>query len=113
MNLFALFCILTLAANVFAQPSVQPVEANEPILQDSLETDSLSKISLALDVDTNGVVDTNKVEHIDVKIEETPDLNVSKKSEPLLLGHFCDFYEIKQYTPWNHTTEVAYAGPSA
>ncbi len=113
MNLFAFFCILTLAANVFAQPSVQPVEANEPILQDSLETDSLSKISLALDVDTNGVVDTNKVEHIDVKIEETPDLNVSKKSEPLLLGHFCDFYEIKQYTPWNHTTEVAYAGPSA
>ena len=65
MNLFALFCILTLVANVFAQP----VDANASILQDSLVTDSLSKISLANDVDTNTIVDTNKVESVDVGFE--------------------------------------------
>ncbi len=69
MNLFALFYILVIAVCAIAQPSVQPVEANEPILQDSLETDSLSKISLALDVDTSGFVDTNKVESIDAGVE--------------------------------------------
>ena len=63
VNLFALFCVLMLAVCAFAQPSTQD-------LQDSLDTDSLSKISLALDVDTNGVVDTNKVEHIDAGVND-------------------------------------------
>jgi hypothetical protein len=44
-----------------------PVFALEPALdlQDSLVTDSLSKISLANDVDTNTIVNTNKVESVD------------------------------------------------
>ena len=65
MKLFSLFFMLMFAVCVFAQPSAQN-------LQDSLDADSLSKISLVLDVDTNGVVDTNKVEHIDAGIEKIP-----------------------------------------
>ena len=63
MKLFSLFFMLMFAVCAFAQPSAQN-------LQDSLDADSLSKISLVLDVDTNGVVDTNKVEHIDAGIEK-------------------------------------------
>ena len=62
MKLFSLFCILMLSAYTFAQPPAED-------LQDSLDADSLSKISLVLDVDTNGVVDTNKVESVDVGFE--------------------------------------------
>ena len=45
MKLFSLFYMLMLAVCASAQPSVQPDDANESILQDSLETDLLSKIS--------------------------------------------------------------------
>lgn len=65
MKLFSLFYMLMFVVCVFAQP----VDANASILQDSLETDSLSKISLTAGVDTNDVVDTNKVERIDAGVE--------------------------------------------
>ena len=90
MNLFALFCILTLAANVFAQP----VDANASILQDSLDADSLSKISLANDVDTNTIVDTNKVERIDPAVDVTG-------------------YSAKNFFPDGFVVEIAYAAPTA
>ena len=82
-------CIWMLAVCAFAQPSAQD-------LQNSLDADSLSKISLALDVDTNGVVDTNKVEHIDAG-------DVSK----------FDYTDvINSYYPSGFTIEAAYAGPT-
>jgi hypothetical protein len=84
------------AVCVFAQPSVQPVDANEPVLLDSLETDLLSKISLANDVDTSTIVDTNKVEHIDAG-------DVSK---------FDSTDVINSYYPSGFTIEAAYAGPT-
>ena len=114
MKLFSLFFMLMFAVCVFAQPSMQLVDANEPILQDSLVTDSLSKISLANDVDTNTIVNTNKVESVDAEIEETPDLNVSKKSEPLLREYCysCNVYDVMPYTPYGFTVEAAYAGPT-
>ena len=93
MKLFSLFYMLMLAVCASAQPSVQPDDANEPILQDSLETDLLSKISLANDVDTNTIVDTNKVELIDAGIEKTSDVN----------------YE---YFPNGFYMEIAYHAPS-
>ncbi len=77
----------------FAQPSMQLVDANEPILQDSLVTDSLSKISLTAGIDTNDVVDTNKVESVDAGIEKTSDVN----------------YE---YFPNGFYMEIAYHAPS-
>lgn len=86
MKLFSLFCILMLAVCAIAQPSAQD-------LQDSLDADSLSKISLVLDVDTNGVVDTNKVELIDAGIEKTSDAK----------------YE---YFPSGFFMEIAYHAPS-
>ncbi|MBQ3944358.1 MAG: hypothetical protein II670_01950 [Alphaproteobacteria bacterium] len=93
MKLFSLFFMLMFAVCVFARPSMQLVDANEPILQDSLVTDSLSKISLANDVDTNTIVDTNKVELIDAGIEKTSDVN----------------YE---YFPNGFYMEIAYHAPS-
>ncbi len=85
-----------LAVCASAQPFVQPDDANEPILQDSLETDLLSKISLANDVDTSTIVDTNKVEHIDAG-------DVSK---------FDSTDVINSYYPSGFTIEAAYAGPT-
>ena len=79
-------CILMLAVCAFAQPSAQD-------LQDSLDADSLSKISLALDVDTNGVVDTNKVEHIDAGIEKIPIAE-------------------REFFPSGFVMEIAYAAPT-
>lgn len=93
MKLFSLFFMLMFAVCVFAQPSMQLVDANEPILQNSLVTDSLSKISLTAGIDANNVVDTNKVEHIDAGIEKTPDVN----------------YE---YFPNGFYMEIAYHAPS-
>ena len=93
MKLFSLFFMLMFAVCVFAQPSMQLVDANEPILQDSLETDLLSKISLVLDVDTNGVVDTNKVEHIDAGIEKNPIAE-------------------REFFPSGFVMEIAYAAPT-
>lgn len=87
MNLFALFYILMLAVCALAQPSAQD-------LQDSLDADSLSKISLALDVDTNGVVDTNKVKRIDAGIERR-----NSRS--------------KDFSPEGFVVEAAYAAPTA
>jgi hypothetical protein len=92
MKLFSLFCILTLAANVFAQP----VDANASILQDSLVTDSLSKISLANDVDTNTIVNTNKVESVDAGVSQNLD----------------SVDVINPYYPSGFTIEAAYAGPT-
>ena len=86
VNLFAVLCILMFAVCSFAQPSVQD-------LQDSLGADSLSKISLALDVDTNGVVDTNKVEHIDAGIEKIPIAE-------------------REFFPSGFVMEIAYAAPT-
>ena len=86
VNLFALFCVLMLAVCAFAQPSTQD-------LQDSLDADSLSKISLALDVDTNGVVDTNKVEHIDAGVNDVA-------------------FPVKDYYPEGFIVEAAYAAPA-
>ena len=89
MNLFALFCILMLTVHVFARKPAQN-------LQDSLTADSLSKISLALDVDTSNAVDTNKVEHVDAGIEVSSD---SANVNPA-------------YYPFGFTIEAAYAGPA-
>ena len=80
-------CILMLAVCALAQPSAQD-------LQDSLDADSLSKISLALDVDTNGVVDTNKVKRIDAGIERR-----NSRS--------------KDFSPEGFVVEAAYAAPTA
>lgn len=84
MKLFSLFFMLMFAVCVFAQPSMQLVDANEPILQDSLVTDSLSKISLANDVDTNTIVDTNKVESVDVGFERR-----NSRSKDFFSGRLC------------------------
>ena len=81
-----LFCILMLAVCIFAQPSAQN-------LQDSLDADSLSKISLTAGIDANNVVDTNKVELVDAGIEKTSDVN----------------YE---YFPDGFYMEIAYHAPS-
>ena len=87
VNLFVLFCVLMLAACAFAQPSA-------PNLQDSLEADSLSKISLALDSDTNDAVDTKKVEHVDA-------------------GSYRRDLWVKDYFPEGFVVEAAYAAPTA
>lgn len=86
MKLFSLFCILMLAVCAIAQPSAQD-------LQDSLDADSLSKISLVLDVDTNGVVDTNKVESVDAGIEKIPIAE-------------------REFFPSGFVMEIAYAAPT-
>jgi len=81
--------MLMLAVCAIAQPSVQN-------LQDSLDADSLSKISLTADIDANNVVDTNKVEHVDAGIEVSLD---SASVNPA-------------YYPFGFTIEAAYAGPA-
>lgn len=90
MKLFSLFFMLLLAANVFAQP----VDANASILQDSLVTDSLSKISLTAGIDTNDMVDTNKVESVDAGFERR-----NSRS--------------KDFSPEGFVVEAAYAAPTA
>ena len=64
---FALLCILMLSAYAFAQEPVQDLQ--DSLAADSLRVDSLSKISLTAGIDTNDVVDTNKVESVDVGFE--------------------------------------------
>ena len=60
MRSLLVIIVLMLTAPVFAlEPAL---DLQDSLAADSLRVDSLSKISLALDVDTNGVVDTNKVE---------------------------------------------------
>ena len=91
MNQLVLFCILMLSAYAFAQPLAQDLQDSLPL--DSLHADSLSKISLALDVDTSNAVDTNKVERIDAGIEVSSGVN----------------YE---YFPNGFYMEIAYHAPS-
>ena len=81
-----LFCILMLAVCAIAQPSAQD-------LQDSLDADSLSKISLALDVDTSNAVDMNKVDHIDAGVEKIPIAE-------------------REFFPSGFVMEIAYAAPT-
>ncbi len=87
VNLFVLSCALMLAAYAFAQPSTQD-------LQDSLDADSPSKISLALEIDTSGVTDTNEDGHIDAGFQRR------------------DLW-VKDYFPDGFVVEVAYAAPTA
>lgn len=87
LNWFAQLCVLMLTANAIAQPAAQN-------LQDSLDADSLSKISLALDVDTSGFVDTNKVESVDAGFERR-----NSRS--------------KDFSPEGFVVEAAYAAPMA
>jgi hypothetical protein len=86
MKLFSLFCILMLAVCAIAQPSAQD-------LQDSLDADSLSKISLTADIDANNVVDTNKVESVDAGIEKIPIAE-------------------RKFFPSGFVMEIAYAAPT-
>jgi len=83
VNLFELFCVMVLTAYAFAQPSTQ----------NSLDADSFFKIPLALDVDTNGIADTNKVEHVEAGVERSSGVN----------------YE---YFPNGFYMEIAYHAPS-
>ena len=93
---FFLCCVLIFATQALAQEpalDLQDSLAADSLRIDSLHVDSLSKISLVLDVDTNGVVDTNKVELIDAGIEKTSDAK----------------YE---YFPSGFFMEIAYHAPS-
>ena len=91
LNLFALFCVLLLAAHAFAQEPAQNLQ--DSLAADSLYADSLSKISLAADVDTSNVINTNKVEHIDAGIEDAA-------------------FSVKNYSPEGFIVEFAYAAPA-
>ncbi len=92
LNWFAQLCVLMLTANAFAQPPA--LDLQDSLTTDSLHADSLSKISLALDVDTSNAVDTNKVEHIDAGITK-------------------EVFPVNDYFPEGFVVEIAYAAPSA
>ena len=92
LNWFAQLCVLMLSAYAFAQPPAQDLQ--DSLTTDSLHADSLSKISLALDVDTSNAVDTNKVEHIDAGITK-------------------EVFPVNDYFPEGFVVEIAYAAPSA
>ena len=92
LNWFAQLCVLMLTANAFAQPPA--LDLQDSLTTDSLHADSLSKISLALDVDTSNAVDTNKVEHIDAGITK-------------------EVFPVNDYFPDGFVVEIAYAAPTA
>jgi len=92
LNWFALLCVLMLSANAFAQPPA--LDLQDSLTADSLHADSLSKISLTAGIDTNDVVDTNKVESVDVGFERR-----NSRS--------------KDFFPDGFVVEIAYAAPSA
>jgi len=106
LNCFALLCVLMLTANAFAQPPAQDLQDSLPA--DSLHADSLSKISLALDVDTNTIVDTNKVESVDVGFERRnsrskdffPDGFVFEVGYPALTALHLSLWGIRM-DPWD------------
>ena len=83
--------VLMLTAHAFAQNPA--LDLQDSLRVDSLHVDSLSKISLALDVDTNGIVDTNKVEHIDAGVEKIPIAE-------------------REFFPSGFVMEIAYAAPT-
>ena len=86
--------VLMLTAPVFAlEPAL---DLQDSLAADSLRVDSLSKISLANDVDTNTIVDTNKVESVDAGISQNLD----------------SVDVINPYYPSGFTIEAAYAGPT-
>ena len=77
-----------LTALVFA------LDLQDSLAADSLRVDSLSKISLTAGIDTNDVIDTNKVERIDPAVEATD-------------------YSAKNFFPDGFFVEIAYAAPTA
>ncbi|MBR4785623.1 MAG: hypothetical protein IK012_10300 [Fibrobacter sp.] len=85
LNWFALLCVFMLTANAFAQPPAQDLQDSLPA--DSLHADSLSKISLDLEIDTG------KVEPANVPVNKE---TASKKD----------------YFPTGWAGEFAYAGPT-
>ena len=85
MNQLVLFCILMLSAYTFAQPPAEDLQ--DSLTADSLHADSLSKISLTLDVDTSNAVDTNKVEHVDAGIKKNSYCRKGAFSERLCYGN--------------------------
>ena len=92
MRSLLVIIVLMLTAPVFAlEPAL---DLQDSLAADSLRVDSLSKISLALDVDTNGVVDTNKVESVDAGFERR-----NSRS--------------KDFSPEGFVVEAAYAAPTA
>lgn len=91
-SLLVIFAVFIFVANAFAQSPAQDLQ--DSLTADSLHTDSLSKISLALDVDTSNAVDMNKVEHIDAGITK-------------------EVFPINDYFPEGFVVEIAYAAPSA
>lgn len=69
MRSLLVIIVLMLTAPVFAlEPAL---DLQDSLAADSLRVDSLSKISLTVGIDTNDVVDTNKVERIDPAVEAT------------------------------------------
>ena len=70
MRSLLMIIVLMLTAPVFAlEPAL---DLQDSLAADSLRVDSLSKISLTAGIDTNDVVDTNKVELIDAGVEKIP-----------------------------------------
>ena len=88
MRSLLVIIVLMLTALVFA------LDLQDSLAADSLRVDSLSKISLTAGIDTNDVVDTNKVERIDPAVEATD-------------------YSAKNFFPDGFFVEIAYAAPTA
>ena len=92
MRSLLVIIVLMLTAPVFAlEPAL---DLQDSLAADSLRVDSLSKISLTAGIDTNDVVDTNKVERIDPTVEATD-------------------YSAKNFFPDGFFVEIAYAAPTA
>lgn len=102
-NLFVIFVIWFCSVHAFAQNPA--LDLQDSLRVDSLHVDSLSKISLTADIDTNNVIDTNKVEHIDAKVKNVGTFTAE------------EVRDIKNFLgddnrPIGVFTEFAYAGPS-
>ena len=94
---FFLCSVLIFATQALAQEPAQDLQdslAEDSLRVDSLHVDSLSKISLTADIDTNNVIDTNKVERIDPAVDVTG-------------------YSAKNFFPDGFVVEIAYAAPTA